>query len=100
MELEDYCGAMSTELMAWKAKMYDIVRKLDKLGTAERGKILSNVEDMHILIEDLGQRINNLNKECPTEWNPEREEIEGKMTNLRDNWKKLWGNVAMGNIGG
>ena len=100
MEVQDYCGAMSTELMAWKAKMYDIVRKLDKLGTAERGKILSNVEDMHILIEDLGQRINNLNKECPTEWNPEREEIEGKMTNLRDNWKKLWGNVAMGNIGG
>lgn len=100
MEVQDYCGAMSTELMAWKAKMYDVVRKVDKLGTADRGKILSNVEDLHILIEDLGQRINNLNKDCPTEWNPQREEIEGKMSSLRDNWKSLWGKVAAGDIGG
>jgi len=23
MDVKDYCGAMSTELTAWKAKMYD-----------------------------------------------------------------------------
>ena len=40
MDVKDYCGAMSTELTAWKAKMYDVTRRLDKLGTAEREKIL------------------------------------------------------------
>jgi hypothetical protein len=100
MEVQDYCGAMSTELTAWKAKVYDVVRKLDKLETEGKGKILSNVEDMHMLIEDLGQRIDKLNKECPTEWNPQRQEIEGKMTNLRDNWQAVWGQVAAGDIGG
>jgi hypothetical protein len=44
MDVRDYCGAMSTELTAWKAKMYDTVRKLDKLGTAEREKVLPNIE--------------------------------------------------------
>lgn len=100
MDVKDYCGAMSTELTAWKAKMYDVVRKLEKLGTAEREKILSNVEDMHIVIEDLDQRIDALNKECPTEWSPQKTEIEGKMSSLRDNWQSVWGQISAGDIGG
>lgn len=100
MDVKDYCGAMSTELTAWKAKMYDVVRKLEKLGTAERGKILSNVEDMHMVIEELDQRIDNLNKECPTEWSPQRAQIEGKMSSLRDDWQSVWGQISAGDIGG
>lgn len=87
MDVKDYCGAMSTELTAWKAKMYDIVRKLDKLGTAEREKILPNVEDMHMLIEDIAGRIDQLNKECPSEWSPQKKAIDDAHVDMRGKYE-------------
>jgi len=83
MDVKDYCGVMSTELTAWKAKMYDVVRKLDKLGTAEREKVLANVEDMHMLIEDMAARIDQLNRECPSEWSPEKKAIDNAHVDMR-----------------
>jgi hypothetical protein len=83
MDVKDYCGAMGTELTAWKAKMYDVIRKVDKLGTAERDKILPNVEDIHILIEDMASRIDQLNRECPAEWSPEKKAIDDAHINVR-----------------
>jgi len=87
MDVKDYCGAMSTELMAWKAKMYDITRRLDKMGTAAREKILSQVEDMHILITEMGDRIDKLNRECPSEWSPDKKAIDGAHTDMRSKYE-------------
>ena len=33
MEFKDYCGSVAIELSGWKAKMYDVVRKLDKVSS-------------------------------------------------------------------
>jgi len=87
MDVKDYCGAMSTELMAWKAKMYDITRRLDKMGTAEREKILSQVEDMHILVTEMGDRIDKLNRECPADWSPIKKEIDDAHVDMRSKFE-------------
>ena len=88
MDGRDYCGAMSTELTAWKAKMYDVVRKLEKLGTADREKVLPNVEDMHMLIEDIATRIDQLNRECPSEWSPEKKVIDNAHIDMRAKYEE------------
>jgi hypothetical protein len=88
MEVKDYCSAMSVELTGWKAKMYDIVRKLDKLGTEERGKVLPNVEDMHILVEDMAARIDQLNRECPSEWSPYKKSIDDAHVDMRAKYEE------------
>ena len=31
MELKDYCAGLQCELTGWKAKVYDVVRKFDRL---------------------------------------------------------------------
>ena len=36
MDVKDFCKGMENEMTAWKAKLYDVMRKVDKLGTAER----------------------------------------------------------------
>jgi hypothetical protein len=86
MDVKDYCGAMSVELAGWKAKMYDVVRRLDKMGTAEREKILPQVEDIHILIEDMAARIEQLNRECPSEWSPEKQTIDQAHVDVRSKY--------------
>ena len=32
MDVLDYCKGMEMELTAWKAKLYDLTRKVDKLS--------------------------------------------------------------------
>ena len=88
MDVKDYCGAMSTELTAWKAKMYDVTRKLDRLGTAEREKVLPNVEDMHMLIQDMASRIDQLNRECPAEWSPDKKAIDNAHVDMRSKFEE------------
>jgi hypothetical protein len=78
MELKDYCSNMAVELTAWKAKMYDIARKLDKMPTGDKEKVVPEVYELHALIEELSDRIQRLQRECPTQWSPDEIEMNEK----------------------
>ncbi len=100
MELEDYCRNVQIELTGWKAKVYDVTRKLDKLSSGDKEKIMDELRDLHIIVEELSDRIFRLEKECPLVWEPTREEIQNKLEALGYKWEEAWGTVAAGNIGG
>lgn len=86
MDLQDYCNSMSMELTAWKAKMYDVVRRLDSLGTAEKEKVLPNVEDLHMLLTEMESRVTQLTRECPSEWSPIKKEIDNAHVDMRSKY--------------
>jgi len=88
MELTDYCSNVETELTGWKAKFFDISRKLDSLGTAEKEKVMHHVEDIHILLTELDDRIHRLRNECPIEWDPDRAEIDNTHVDLRGKFEE------------
>jgi hypothetical protein len=100
MELESYCDGVAFELTGWKAKMYDVVRKLDRASTGDKTKVVPQVNDLHMIIEELDDRIGKLRTECPTEWAPAKEEMEKKFFHLKKNWEGVWENVSPGEIGG
>ena len=87
MDVQDYCKAMNMELTVWKAKMYDAMRRMDKLGSAGKEKILSNVEDLHMLLAQMEDRISQLEKECPTEWSPVKSEIDEAHVDMRSKYE-------------
>jgi hypothetical protein len=78
---------MNMELTAWKAKMYDVTRRLDALGTAEKEKVLPNVEDMHMIVVQMEDRISQLTRECPTEWSPIKKEIDDAHVDMRSKFE-------------
>jgi rubrerythrin len=100
MEIEDYCRNVQEELTGWKAKVYDVMRRLDRADTGDKGNIVSQVNDLHIIVEELDQRISDLEKECPTEWQLDREEIQNKLQTLGYKWEEAWENAVGGNVGG
>jgi len=100
MDAKDYCGNLTIELTAWKAKVYDVVRKLDKIATGDKEKVVSEVNELHIILEELGDRIEKLKKECPTSWAPDRTEIENKIGHLRTKLDKVWDTISPSDIGG
>ena len=88
MELQEYCHNMGTELAGWKDKIDHIVSQVDSLGTEERGRILSNVQDMHMLVEDIEERILTLEKECPVAWDPHKKALDDAHVDMRAKYEE------------
>jgi hypothetical protein len=43
------------------------------------------------MVDDLDERIASLARECPTEWGGVKSDIDGKMSNVNQKWKEVWG---------
>jgi hypothetical protein len=88
MNVVDYCKGMEMELIAWKAKMYDLTRKVESLGSKEREKVLPNIQDLNMLITDMAERIDQLKNECPTEWTPQKKDIDKGSVDMRGKYEQ------------
>ena len=88
MDVLDYCKGMETEMTAWKAKLYDVMRKVDTLGSAEKEKVLPNIEDLHMLLEEMTDRVEKLKTECPSDWSPMKKDIEGGTVDMRGKYEE------------
>ncbi len=83
MDVKDYCHSIEKELNGWKAKMYNMVRKVDKLRGADKDNLAAQVEDLHIHIEDIERIVNTLQTECPADFSPQKQEIDASQDQMK-----------------
>jgi len=100
MDVQSYCNSLNIELTGWKAKVDDVVRKLDKVSSGDKEKVVLMVNELHMVTEELTDRIERLQKECPSEWEPEKIELAGKFSQLKTKWEEVWQNVSPADFGG
>lgn len=99
-DVHSYCDNVVTELSVWKAKAYDVVRRLDKLSSGDKAKLGDQINDLHMYIEELENRIARLRNECPTDWKADQIEMETKFVHLKGAFNDLNANPSPGDIGG
>lgn len=100
-EVQNYCDNVVAELSVWKAKIYDVVRRIDKVSSGDKAKIGDQVNDLHMLIEEIENRIDRLRHECPTDWTSDQIEMESKFTQVKSALDEIWQNtLSPGDIGG
>ena len=87
MDVKDYCRSMEIELSGWKTKMYDMIRKVDKLRSADQNKVTAQVEDLHKHIEDIERIVNTLQNECPADFSPQKKEIEVTQSEMKKKYE-------------
>ncbi len=105
MKARNCCKTMEMELTGWKAIIYDITRKMEKLPGGEKAKILSTIEDLHILIEELDERIEQIRDNCTPETGiddiqTEREKFNAAISTLRVTAEEAMRGLGGGNFGG
>jgi len=100
MDAKSFCDSLIIELTGWKVKIYDVVRKLDKVSSGDKQKVVPMVNELHMVIEELTDRIERLKKDCPLHWAPEKIELEGKFSQLKTQWEEVWQNVSPADFGG
>lgn len=96
MDVLDYCKGMEMELTAWKAKLFDLTRKVDKLPSGDKQRMLGNVEDLHILLTEFEDRIDKLRTECPSEWSPQKKNIESAHVDMRSKYEETMKSIGKG----
>ena len=87
MDAKNYCQSIEVELYGWKAKMYDMIRKVDKLRSSDKEKILARVEDLHHNIADMQHLIEQLQTECPIEFGSEKKQIDETAAGMKQKYE-------------
>ena len=88
MDVKDFCTGLEMELTAWKAKLYDMSNKIDRLGTAEKEKALGNFGDLKIALAEMEDRIQKLKTECPSDWSPQKKKIDSAHVDMRGKYEE------------
>ena len=91
MEVKDYCKCVDAELVAWKAKIYDVMSKMDKLPTGDKQRMFEEINGLHIVMTELEDRVEKLRTECPLEWKPEQETIKARLADLSSRYNEAAG---------
>jgi hypothetical protein len=99
-DVQNYCDNVVAELSVWKAKIYDVVRRIDKVSSGDKAKLGNQVNDLHMFIEELENRIDRLRRECPIDWKPAQIEMETKFKEVRATLDDVWKGLSPGDIGG
>lgn len=61
---KNFCTNLGLELEAWKKTVQHIVSKFESKSGAAKAGVLENIEDIHMLVEDLQARIDQLEQTC------------------------------------
>jgi hypothetical protein len=99
------CKTMEAELTAWKANVYDIVRKMEALPGGEREKVSPNIEDLHMLITEMEDRIEQIRENCTPETGiddirTDRDRFNASLGTLRVTAEEAMRGLGGGNFGG
>jgi hypothetical protein len=105
MKARNCCKTMEAELTAWKANVYDIVRKMEELPGGGKEKFLPNIEDLHILITEMDDRIEHIRQNCSPETGiddirTDREKFNNSLSTLRVKADEAMHILGAGDFGG
>jgi methylaspartate ammonia-lyase len=87
MDVKDYCRSTEIELYGWKAKMYDMIRKVEQLRRADKEKIAEQVEQLHKHISEMERMIKDLQSECPVEFGDRKQKIDKNTTDMKKKYE-------------
>lgn len=101
MDIEYYCESMYSELTGMKARIYDILRVIEKMPRETQAKIRPQTHELDIMVGDLSRRIDRLMTECPADWSKAKMEIAELKDRLEEkiNWWDAT-HIAGGYLGG
>ncbi|MHB0914344.1 MAG: hypothetical protein ACYC5A_06165 [Thermoleophilia bacterium] len=101
MDAKYFCDTMNSELTSLKARIYNIVREMDRMPEDTRAGLGAQITEMHGMVDDLKAKIDALGHECPADWSAQKQDIESikaTLTEKIDIWDAE--HIAGGYVGG
>ena len=89
MEAREHNEKLESDIIGWKAKMDDVIGKFDKMPSEDKEKALPLFDELHMSIEKLTERIENLN---PSLREHDITRARGKFSRFKKIWREMWRN--------
>ncbi|MBW2441570.1 MAG: hypothetical protein JRH12_13920 [Deltaproteobacteria bacterium] len=89
MEVSAYCDTLEQQLSEWKAKLYDVIRIVDKLTDENKETVYPSIRGLHSIVDEIDSEVEQLRTACPADWSPNRQNLDAKMTELQQTLKSL-----------
>ena len=89
MDVTSYCEALENQMTAWKSKIYDVIRIVDKLPVVEKETVFPSIRNLHSIVDEINGQLEQLQSACPSDWSPNRRTIDEKMVDLQQTLKEL-----------
>jgi hypothetical protein len=80
---------LENQLVAWKAKIYDVIRVVDTISDAEKENFFPSIRSLHDMVAEIDTQLEQLTNACPADWSPNQQVIDNKMKALRQTLKHL-----------
>ena len=61
-----YCSSVGDELEVWSGRLHDVSRKIDSMPSVDKYRLLPHIEDLHILMTEMDDRLCEVMTACPT----------------------------------
>ncbi len=98
MDVKTFCNSAGTDLIGWKAKLYDVIRKTKNLDKVNKDEVSPLVKELNRLVDDLDNHIKLLAEECPLEWASQKVEIQEKLSQVNTKYNDLDGAMDVWNM--
>jgi hypothetical protein len=66
MASRDYCSSVSAELEEWSEKLHKLSSDIDRIPSVNKYRLLPQIEELHIIMTELDDRLCDLMTACPT----------------------------------
>lgn len=66
MASRSYCSSISDELEVWSSRLHELSRKIDRMPSIDKYRMLPHIEELHILMREMDDRLCDLLASCPT----------------------------------
>jgi hypothetical protein len=74
-----YCSNVAEELEGWSEKLHKLSSEIDSLPTGSKQRLFSQIEELHIIMSELDERLCGMLEACSTvEEMGEVEKVEGE----------------------
>ena len=84
MDVHSFCGMMQTEIIALKARLYDMMRAVEKMKGKRKKADAAQLKELHALIDHLSELNTKLENACPIDWSKEKMDIEATKTEVTE----------------
>ena len=61
-----YCSSMAEELEFWSSRLHELSNKFERVPSIDKYKLLPHIEELHILMTEMDDRLCDMMNACPT----------------------------------
>ena len=88
MEVKEYCVNIRGEIVSWKAKIFDLMRTMDRRFKESDKKSPGSIKVLNDMVDELEKKIDDLEASCPADWSKERADIDQMINDMDKIWKE------------